>query len=78
MKGMNIQNKDLIVSMNVVDDEGYLLQLFTKPLQDRPTLFFEIISRHGSQGAGRSRDESGRCFRCPGGLRGLYLRLNSG
>ena len=30
------------------DDEGYLLQLFTKPLQDRPTLFFEIICRRGS------------------------------
>ena len=35
------------------DDEGYLLQLFTKPLQDRPTLFFEIISRHGSQSFGK-------------------------
>ena len=31
------------------DDEGYLLQLFTQPLQDRPTLFFEIICRRGSQ-----------------------------
>ncbi|MEM7622718.1 MAG: 4-hydroxyphenylpyruvate dioxygenase [Planctomycetota bacterium] len=35
------------------DDEGYLLQLFTKPLQDRPTLFFEIISRKGSQSFGK-------------------------
>ena len=35
------------------DDEGYLLQLFTMPLQDRPTLFFEIISRHGSQSFGK-------------------------
>ena len=35
------------------DDEGYLLQLFTKPLQDRPTLFFEIISRMGSQRFGK-------------------------
>ncbi len=35
------------------DDEGYLLQLFTKPLQDRPTLFFEIISRFGSQSFGK-------------------------
>ncbi|MCB0321065.1 MAG: 4-hydroxyphenylpyruvate dioxygenase, partial [Bdellovibrionales bacterium] len=34
------------------DDDGYLLQLFTKPVQDRPTLFFEIIQRHGSQGFG--------------------------
>lgn len=28
------------------DDQGYLLQLFTKPVEDRPTLFFEIIQRH--------------------------------
>jgi 4-hydroxyphenylpyruvate dioxygenase len=35
------------------DDEGYLLQLFTKPVEDRPTLFFEIIQRRGSQGFGK-------------------------
>ncbi|MBM4113892.1 MAG: 4-hydroxyphenylpyruvate dioxygenase [Phycisphaerae bacterium] len=35
------------------DEEGYLLQLFTKPLQDRPTLFFEIICRRGSQSFGK-------------------------
>jgi 4-hydroxyphenylpyruvate dioxygenase len=35
------------------DDEGYLLQLFTKPLQDRPTLFFEIICRRGAQSFGK-------------------------
>ncbi|MCH8005616.1 MAG: 4-hydroxyphenylpyruvate dioxygenase [Planctomycetes bacterium] len=35
------------------DDDGYLLQLFTKPLQDRPTLFFEIICRRGSESFGR-------------------------
>ena len=34
------------------DDEGYLLQIFTKPAQDRPTLFFEIIERHGAVGFG--------------------------
>lgn len=34
------------------DEEGYLLQIFTKPLQDRPTLFFEIIQRMGAQGFG--------------------------
>ncbi len=34
------------------DEDGYLLQIFTQPLQDRPTLFFEIIERHGSQGFG--------------------------
>ncbi len=35
------------------DDEGYLLQIFSKPVQDRPTLFFEIIERHGSRGFGK-------------------------
>jgi 4-hydroxyphenylpyruvate dioxygenase len=34
------------------DDDGYLLQVFTKPVQDRPTLFFEIIQREGSLGFG--------------------------
>ena len=35
------------------DDEGYLLQIFTKPLQDRPTLFFEIIQRKGAKSFGK-------------------------
>jgi 4-hydroxyphenylpyruvate dioxygenase len=35
------------------DDEGYLLQVFSKPVQDRPTLFFEIIQRKGSRGFGK-------------------------
>ncbi|HEX2028801.1 MAG TPA: 4-hydroxyphenylpyruvate dioxygenase [Nitriliruptorales bacterium] len=34
------------------DDEGYLLQIFTEPVQDRPTLFYEIIQRHGARGFG--------------------------
>ncbi|MFN2545702.1 MAG: 4-hydroxyphenylpyruvate dioxygenase [Actinomycetota bacterium] len=34
------------------DDEGYLLQLFTKIVQDRPTVFYEVIERHGSKGFG--------------------------
>ena len=34
------------------DEEGYLLQIFTKPIQDRPTFFFEVIERHGSRGFG--------------------------
>ncbi len=34
------------------DDDGYLLQIFTQPVQDRPTLFFEVIERHGSRGFG--------------------------
>jgi 4-hydroxyphenylpyruvate dioxygenase len=35
------------------DDEGYLLQIFTKPIGDRPTVFFELIERHGSRGFGQ-------------------------
>ena len=34
------------------DEEGYLLQIFSRPVQDRPTFFFEIIERHGSRGFG--------------------------
>jgi 4-hydroxyphenylpyruvate dioxygenase len=47
---------DEIRALNVLvdkDDEGYLLQLFTKPLEDRPTVFFEIIQRKGSRGFGK-------------------------
>jgi 4-hydroxyphenylpyruvate dioxygenase len=52
---------DVGVSMDVLeelgieadrDEEGFLLQIFTKPVQDRPTFFFEIIERHGSRGFG--------------------------
>lgn len=35
------------------DDEGYLLQIFTKPIQDRPTVFFEIIERNGAKSFGK-------------------------
>ncbi|MER6389903.1 4-hydroxyphenylpyruvate dioxygenase [Streptomyces sp. NPDC059382] len=35
------------------DEDGYLLQIFTKPVQDKPTVFFEIIERHGSMGFGK-------------------------
>ena len=35
------------------DDEGYLLQIFSRPLQDRPTAFIEVIERHGSRGFGK-------------------------
>jgi 4-hydroxyphenylpyruvate dioxygenase len=35
------------------DEDGYLLQIFTKPVQDRPTVFFEMIERHGSMGFGK-------------------------
>jgi 4-hydroxyphenylpyruvate dioxygenase len=40
------------------DDEGYLLQIFTQPVQDRPTLFFEVIERHGSRGFGAGNFKS--------------------
>ncbi len=35
------------------DDEGYLLQIFSRPIQDRPTVFIEVIQRHGSRGFGK-------------------------
>ncbi len=35
------------------DDEGYMLQIFTRPVEDRPTLFYEIIQRKGSRGFGK-------------------------
>jgi 4-hydroxyphenylpyruvate dioxygenase len=35
------------------DDEGYMLQIFTKPMQDRPTLFYEIIQRKGARSFGK-------------------------
>ena len=35
------------------DKKGYMLQIFTKPIQDRPTLFFEIIQRKGSNSFGK-------------------------
>jgi 4-hydroxyphenylpyruvate dioxygenase len=34
------------------DEDGYLLQIFSKPVQDRPTVFYEVIERHGSKGFG--------------------------
>ncbi|MBI5866514.1 MAG: 4-hydroxyphenylpyruvate dioxygenase [Planctomycetes bacterium] len=35
------------------DEDGYLLQIFTQPMQDRPTLFYELIERHGCRGFGQ-------------------------
>ena len=40
------------------DDEGYLLQIFTQCVEDRPTLFFEVIERHGSRGFGEGNFKS--------------------
>ena len=40
------------------DEDGYLLQIFTKPVEDRPTLFYEIIERHGATGFGAGNFKS--------------------
>ncbi len=40
------------------DEDGYLLQIFTKPVEDRPTLFYEIIERHGARGFGEGNFRS--------------------
>ncbi len=50
------ENLDAIRDLGILvdcDAEGYLLQIFTKPVQDRPTLFYEIIQRRGSRGFGK-------------------------
>ena len=54
MKIMN-ENIDELQELAILvdaDEEGYLLQIFTKPVEDRPTLFFEIIQRMGAKGFG--------------------------
>jgi len=48
--------QDMVRSLGILvdrDEEGYLLQLFSKPVEDRPTLFFELIQRKGSRGFGK-------------------------
>ncbi len=40
------------------DEDGYLLQIFTQPVEDRPTVFFEVIERHGAQGFGEGNFKS--------------------
>ncbi|HZG01033.1 MAG TPA: 4-hydroxyphenylpyruvate dioxygenase, partial [Chitinophagales bacterium] len=50
------ENVDDLAQLGILvdrDDEGYLLQIFTKPVEDRPTLFFEIIQRKGAQSFGK-------------------------
>ena len=56
-KHMKIMKEDINDLQNLAilvdaDEEGYLLQIFTKPVEDRPTLFFEIIQRMGARGFG--------------------------
>ena len=53
----NLMHEDMnelqkLAIMVDADEEGYLLQIFTKPVEDRPTLFFEIIQRMGAKGFG--------------------------
>ena len=50
--GEDIEKLKLLGIMIDADEEGYLLQIFTKPVEDRPTLFFEIIQRMGALGFG--------------------------
>ncbi len=50
------ENLDDLKKQNILidrDEEGYLLQIFTKPIQDRPTVFFEIIERNGAKSFGK-------------------------
>ena len=54
---MEVMNEDIkeLQKLSILvdaDEEGYLLQIFTKPVEDRPTLFFEIIQRMGAKGFG--------------------------
>jgi 4-hydroxyphenylpyruvate dioxygenase len=55
------EDLDTIQRLNILidyDDKGYLLQIFTKPVEDRPTVFLEIIQRHGHQGFGAGNFKS--------------------
>ena len=45
-----LQKRGILVDR---DEDGYLLQICTTPVQDRPTVFFELIERHGSLGFGK-------------------------
>jgi 4-hydroxyphenylpyruvate dioxygenase len=50
------ENLEELKKLNILidrDEEGYLLQIFTKPVQDRPTVFFEIIERNGAKSFGK-------------------------
>jgi len=49
------EDLSMVEKLNILidyDDNGYLLQIFTKPVEDRPTLFFEVIQRHNNNGFG--------------------------
>ena len=56
-----LEDLDVIEKLNILidyDDKGYLLQLFTKPVEDRPTLFFEVIQRRNHNGFGAGNFKS--------------------
>lgn len=55
------ENLDVLQELKILvdyDDKGYLLQIFTKPVQDRPTVFLEVIQRHNHQGFGAGNFKS--------------------
>ncbi|TDH13428.1 hypothetical protein EPR50_G00057440 [Perca flavescens] len=55
------EDLDVLQALNILvdyDDNGYLLQIFTKPVQDRPTVFLEVIQRHNHQGFGAGNFKS--------------------
>jgi len=55
------EDMDKLEELNILvdyDDKGYLLQIFTKPVEDRPTLFYEVIQRHNHQGFGAGNFKS--------------------
>jgi 4-hydroxyphenylpyruvate dioxygenase len=60
--GMNVEEDiNTLQELKILvdyDEKGYLLQIFTKPTQDRPTLFFEVIQRHNHQGFGAGNFKS--------------------
>ncbi len=54
--GQIVEDLELLKSLGIMvdrDEEGYLLQIFTKPVEDRPTMFFEIIQRKGAKSFGK-------------------------
>lgn len=56
-----VEDLDILQSLNILvdyDENGYLLQIFTKPLEDRPTLFVEVIQRNHHNGFGAGNFKS--------------------
>ena len=55
------EDKQALEDLNILidhDERGYLLQIFTRPVEDRPTLFYEIIQRRGSDSFGKGNFKS--------------------